>query len=109
MRGVSPLRGKRASQDEKAAKALDVETVGKRGTQRISLDERAGKAESDESEWGESVVYLGMEWAAVILIRWKKGHHFRDENGQEMALSRDSLAGPDRSGTKSFGTFKRAV
>jgi hypothetical protein len=59
MRSLSALWGKRASQDEKAAKALDVETVGKRGTQRISLHERAGKAESDESEWGESVGYLG--------------------------------------------------
>jgi Transposase DDE domain len=30
--------------------------------------------------------YLGA-FQALFVIRWKKGHHFLDENGQEMALS----------------------
>jgi hypothetical protein len=56
---------------------------------------------------GPCLGYLGA-FQALFVIRWKKGPHFLDL-GQEMALSRDSLAGPDRSGTKSSGTFKRDV
>ncbi|HYU71058.1 MAG TPA: transposase [Ktedonobacteraceae bacterium] len=43
---------------------------------------------------GPWLEYLGT-FKAQFVIRWKKGHHFLDENGQEMALS--TLVGRTRS------------
>lgn len=66
-------------------------STGKREQERM-IEKIAGK-------WGKSVYhifdrgYAGGPWLEMMwrwrvhfLIRWKKGHHFRDENGEEKSL-----------------------